>query len=375
MVPYERIVVGVGGVGSAALYHLARQGVRVLGIEQFGVAHDRGSSHGQTRIIRQAYFEHPDYVPLLVRAYELWRDLEESTGERLFDQVGLLEAGPADGIVIPGIRQSVAQHGLAIESLTADEARKRFPAFTIPHALDVVFEPTAGLLYVERCVAAQIREAQRCGADLLTETPIERLEFTDTTVIVHTPGRRWETEGIVCCAGPWSRDLFAETYPLQVQRKHLHWYATRGPAAEARAGCPTFLFELPHGCFYGFPAVDRLGVKVAEHSGGENVSHPTDVDRTLDADDERRVADFVRQYLAAVTLERQHHAVCMYTRTPDDHFLIDWHPQHERSVVAAGLSGHGFKFVPVLGEVLAEMTLTGATRWPVEFLRAGRFQA
>jgi sarcosine oxidase len=370
---YERIVIGLGGVGSAALYHLARRGIRTLGLEQFTIAHDHGSSHGHTRIIRQAYFEHPAYVRLLQRADTLWCELQDETGQRLFDRVGLIEVGPPDGIVLPGVERSVAEHRLPILRLTAAELQRDYPGFNVPEGMHVVVEPTAGLLHVERCVAAHARRAQDLGAVIATDEDVVQIEPRDRQIHVRTTRNHYCAEGAVLCAGAWSPALL-EDFPLRVVRKHLHWFHSPDPRMHVDQGCPVFFYEMPNGYFYGFPAIDELGVKLAEHSGGESVDDPSRVPRDADPTDDARVFEFVRQCLPLVTGQRLHHAVCMYTLTPDEHFIVDGHPRWTNVVVAAGLSGHGFKFAPVLGEILADLSLHGHTAWNIEFLRAGRFR-
>jgi sarcosine oxidase len=370
---FDRIVIGLGGVGSATLCALARRGVRALGLEQFSIAHDRGSSHGQTRIIRQAYFEHPAYVPLLRRADQLWCELEQQSGQRLFDRVGLIEIGPPDGVVLPGVARSVAEHGLSVESLTATELSERFPGFRVPEGMQAVFEPTAGLLYVERCVAAHVQAAQSAGAVVVTDETVQRIDARPQRLTVHTNKNTYTAGGVAFCAGAWSPALLHAELPLRVVRKHLHWFATSDPRMHVDQGCPVFFYEMPDGYFYGFPAVDALGVKLAEHTGGQPVTDPGDVDRQPEARDDTRIGEFLRRHLPSVGPTRLQHAVCMYTLTPDEHFVVDRHPHWDHVVLAAGLSGHGFKFTPVLGEILADLSLDQKTRWDIAFLRHDRF--
>ncbi len=369
---FDRIVLGVGGVGSAALYHLARRGIRVVGLEQFGVSHDRGSSHGQSRIIRQAYFEHPSYVPLLLRAYELWDQLEAASQQRLFERVGLLEVGMPQGVVLAGIQHSAAAYQLTVEHPDERELRERFGAFTIPAGMQALFEPTAGILHVERCVTAHVRQAVDAGAALEVESRVRQITWHGDEVIVQTDRQAYRAGGLICCAGAWARDLLAGVYPLRVVRKHLHWFPTADIRLHLQAPCPAFFYELSHGCFYGFPQLDPLGVKVAEHSGGESVVDPSIVDRSPDPVDDVRIQAFLADCLPALDRRRAAHAVCMYTLTSDEHFLIDRHPQHRTLWFAAGLSGHGFKFAPVLGEILADLSLEGSTPRPIDFLRLPR---
>lgn len=369
---YDAIVLGTGGVGSAALFHLAKRGARVLGLDRFPVGHDRGSSHGQSRLIRQAYFEHPDYVPLVRRAFELWSELEQAAGGQLYFETGLLEVGLPEGEVIKGVRESARLHGLEIEDLTAAETRRRFPQFQVGDELAAVFERRAGYLLVERCVEAHADQAARLGAEIVTGTSVSAWHADGSGVVVETDRGRYSADRLVIAAGAWSGALLAELgVPLEVRRKPLYWYATQDNSYRPASGCPAFYFDLPHGAFYGIPQIDELGVKVAEHSGGQVVDDPLTVQREVLAD-HQRVAEFAAAHLPRATTRRTAHAVCMYTMSPDAHFIVDRHPRHPQVAFAAGLSGHGFKFTCVLGEALAELTLDGGTDLPIGFLSAGR---
>ncbi len=374
---YDVIVLGCGGVGSAALYHLASRGARVLGIDQFAPGHDRGSSHGQTRVIRQAYFEHPDYVPLLQRSYDLWFELEQRQSQPLYHQSGVLEIGPPDGEVVPGVLRSAREHDLAVEELTALDVQRRFPGFQMPDGMAAVFEKQAGFLRVEDCVLAHVEQAQRQGAELIASEAVTGWQATKQGVTVETAGQRFEARGLVVTAGAWAAGLLANLLKqadveLTVQRKHLHWYGNRDPRYREEDGCPVFFYELPEGLFYGFPQVDDLGVKVAEHSGGEAVADPSRLDRALDPQEAQRSERFLEAHLPGVRGPRTRHETCMYTMSPDGHFLVDRHPRWPNVVFAAGLSGHGFKFASVLGELLADLALQGDSPLPYEFLRVSR---
>lgn len=366
---YDVILVGTGGVGSAAAMHCAARGASVLACDRFPLGHDRGSSHGQTRIIRQAYFEHPDYVPLLLRAYELWAELERRTGRQLFFPTGLLQTGPADGAVVRGVQAAAQLHGLEVETLARSALRRDYPQFAVPEEHVGVLEPRAGYLRVEDCVVAHGAEARRLGAELRPGETVRRWSRAGAGVRVETDRGAYEAGRLIVTAGAWARDLLADLgVPLRVLRKHLHWQRCDDPRYAAAHGCPAYLFELPHGVFYGFPQIDAQGVKVAEHSGGEVVTDPLTVDRSFDPVDGGRVAEFVRAVLPGVAPERLAHAVCLYTMSPDEHFLVDRHPTLPQVLFAAGLSGHGFKFTSLLGEVLADLALAGNTRQPIGFL-------
>lgn len=370
---YDAIVIGTGGVGSAALFHLARRGVRALGIDRFPPGHDRGSSHGRTRLFRQAYYEHPDYVPLSRRAYALWADLEAARDDKLFYRSGLLEVGPADGHLIPGVLESARRHELNIEELMSDDVARRFPGFVVPDGCRAVFEQDAGFLLVERCVLAHLEEAQKLGATLHTGETVTRWVAGADGVTVETTTATYRAARLIIAAGAWSGGVLGELDArLRVVRKHQHWFATDDDRYRLEHGCPACFYEVPAGYFYGMPAYDDHGVKLAEHSGGDDVFDPLALDRDPDVEDRRRIESFLGAHLPGVSTREIAHAVCMYTLTADEHFILDRHPRSPLVVFAAGLSGHGFKFTPVLGEALVEMALDGTAKQPIGFLALER---
>lgn len=380
---YDFIVIGTGGVGSAALYHLASRGAKVLGLDRFAPGHDLGSSHGQTRIIRQAYYEHPDYVPLLFRAYELWDDLGRRVGRQLRHEIGLLQAGPAESAVLAGVRRSAKQHGLAIGEFGSGELKREFRQFRFPDDWRGVFERKAGYLDVEACVVAHVEQARCSGAELRIGATVAGWETVGDGIDVVTDDGPIRTRGLVVAAGPWAAQLLGSlNVPLEVRRKPQYWYPS-AMGFRANENCPAFLFDTPEGVFYGLPEIepaapdDRgrgpFGIKVAEHTGGQILADPLAVDRNLDPADEARVERFLADYLPSVRRELRHQSVCMYTMSPDEHFIVDSHPADPRIVFAAGLSGHGFKFTCVLGEALADLAMRGKTELPIGFLSLGRF--
>ncbi len=378
MAGLDCIVLGTGGVGSAALYHLARLGARAVGIDRFPPGHDRGSSHGETRIIRLAYFEHPDYVPLLRRSYELWGELEERRGQKLYHQTGLLEVGPPGGTVVPGVLKSARNHSLDVESLDPQEAERRFPGFRIPEGMAAVFERRAGYLRVEDCVRAHAEEAVQLGARLVTgETAVRwRVEGPGegSGIAVETDRGAYRAARLIVAAGAWAGGLLADLgVRLEVRRKPLLWFRTASAQYREEDGGPAFFYETPAGFFYGFPEVGGGEIKVAEHSGGEIVADPIAVDRSLRPADRRPVEEFLRRHLPGVSAgECVRHAVCLYTMSRDEHFIVDRHPAHPQVAFAAGLSGHGFKFTSVLGEILARLAMDGRTDLPIGFLSCTR---
>lgn len=373
MTTYDVIVLGTGGVGSATAFQLAKRGCRVLGLDRFPGGHDQGSSHGHTRIIRMAYFEHPDYVPLLRRSYALWSELEARLGKQLYFPVGLLEVGPPDGIVIPGVLASAREHNLSLERLDETALRSRFPGFRLPDRCEAVFELNAGYLLVEECVLAHLAEAQRLGAELRVGESVVEWAADDAGVTVRTDKETYRAAKLVVTAGAWAGKLLAELgVNFQVRRKHLHWYRTAREVYWADRGGPCFFYEVPAGYFYGFPQLDDRGVKLAEHTGGTVVDTPLHDDRSVEPADRLRVESFLAANMPHVLPQPAAHAVCYYTMSPDEHFVVDAHPRHPNVFFAAGLSGHGFKFTSVLGEILADLATSGATSQPIGFLSASR---
>jgi sarcosine oxidase len=375
---YDCIVLGLGGFGSAALYHAARRGLSVLGIERFSIGHDRGSSHGETRIIRKAYFEHPDYVPLLLRAYELWRELEGSEQFSLMHLCGLMLAGPAEGETIAGAKLAARLHGLNLQEIAPSECGARFPGFRFPENLSVVYEPEAGYLKVENCVRAHVDAAIRVGATVAADEGADKIKPRGEGWRVSTAKETYETAALIVTLGPWSpgvlRHLGLPGLPLEIVRKPQFWFPVRTAAYAEDQGTPCFYFEMPNGLFYGFPSRDGQTIKAAEHSGGDPVEHndPVHLNREVEPPDWENLAGFLRECLPGVDAQPMRSSVCMYTLTPDRHFIVDRHPEHEHLAFGAGFSGHGFKFTPVIGEALVDLAIDGHTRHPIDFLSVRR---
>ena len=372
---FDLIIIGCGGVGSAAAYYAAERGLRVLALERFEAVHARGSSHGDTRVIRQAYFEHPDYVPLLKRAYSLWEQLEQRISRQLFYHTGLVEVGPESGVLIQGVRQSAAMHQLPLAEIDRGEFKERFPGFVLPEDCVAVFESNAGFLLVEECIRHYIGEAQRLGADLRFNQPVRGWSVQRNEICITTDSEKFYAPRLVVAAGAWANEVLADLgLPLHVLRKHLHWYPVKTPTAYGLQNhAPTFFYETSAGYFYGFPVRNERGLKVAQHSGGTTVQDPLKVDRSVDVAELEQVDRFLRAHLPDVAIPATDHSVCMYTMTPDEHFIIDQHFDHPQIAIAAGLSGHGFKFASVLGESLVQLAIDGKTSVPMEFLSLRRF--
>jgi monomeric sarcosine oxidase len=304
----------------------------------------------------------------------LWHELEGLSQRNLLHQIGLIQVGPAGGVVVTGVLRSAEEHELAVEQLTAAGVEKWWPGLRASDDLVGVFEPEAGYLLVEDCVDANLNAARAAGAKILTDTEVQTWTADDREVRVQTSRGELTAERLVISAGAWAGQLLSDlNVRLEVRRKSLFWFEAKSAEYEVAADFPVFLFELPEGVFYGFPKLDARGVKVAEHTGGRVVEDPLVVDRTVDDSEKQRVTDFLVKHLPGVSQHMTDHAVCLYTMSPDEHFIVDRHPRHANVVFAAGLSGHGFKFVPVLGRALAELVLDGSPNVPIGFLSLQRF--
>ncbi len=373
---YDAIVVGLGAHGSAAAYHLAKRGQDVLGFDRFARGHTLGSSGGLSRIIRLSYYEHPDYVPLLRRAWDLWRELEGESGETLLTQTGGLYLGPPDGELVAGALASAKQHGLAHEMLDATQLRKRWPVFEIENDWVGLLDEQAGWLAPERCIETHLRMAERNGATLRFAEPVTGWKRDGDGVRVTTGQSVYRAKRLVLTAGAWMSDLVAELAPhLWVERNVLFWFEPLGRTAEF-AALPVWIMEdvqrregFPaYRMYYGFPYDAEHGLKLAGLHFGDRVD-PNTVEREARGLDEERLRSFMKRRIPLANGRRRLAKVCMYTNSPDGHFVID-RVRDAPVVYASACSGHGFKFASAIGELLAEMT-TGATMSP-GFLEAKR---
>jgi sarcosine oxidase len=364
-VTFDVIVIGLGGMGSAAAAHLAARGQRVLGLERFGAAHDRGSSHGGSRIIRQSYFEDPAYVPLLRRAYELWAELDPA----LLTFTGGLYLGRLATPTVAGSMRAAREWDLPHELLDAAEIRRRFPTMNPDDDEVGLYETAAGFVRPELTVAAHLRVAAQHGAELHVEEPVLSWSATPGGVRVTTAVGRYTAGRLVICPGAWAPQLLADLgVRLTVERQVQYWFQPTGgvgPFTPDRH--PVYIHEDGDGTqIYGFPALDGLdgGAKVAFFRRGAETT-PEALDREVHADEIAAMASHARRLLPTLPGRFLSAVPCMYTVTPDHHFVIATHPAHEEVTVACGFSGHGFKFVPVVGEILADLAVDGATRHPI----------
>jgi sarcosine oxidase len=370
---YDVVVCGLGVMGSAALYHLARRGARVLGLDRFAPGHDRGSSHGDTRIIRLAYFEHPSYVPLVRSAYERWRALEVEAARPLLHVTGIAEIGPPGGTLVAGTLDAARQHDIAHEVLAAPELMRRYPAFALPPHFVGVVQPDGGFIEAEASMQAMLALAQKYGAEIHTGETVRAVEPGNDKARVVTDAATIETGAVIVAAGPWIRSLLPDaTLPLRVTRQVMGWFEPNAPALFSPGRFPVFLIESAHGIHYGFPP-HGAGLKVAKHHHRDEAVDPDWYDRAVSAGDEALVRAAVADHLPGANGALVQARSCLYTVAPDGDFIIDRLPGAPAIVVASPCSGHGFKFAPVIGEILADLAQGLPPRHDISRFRLCRF--
>ena len=371
---YDAIVIGAGGMGSAVLYHLARRGVRVLGLEQFHPNHELGSSHGVNRIIRLAYAEDPAYVPLLHRAYELWREMEQRVGEQLLYVTGGIDAGLPNSPTVEGSLRSCHTHHLPHEVLDAAALKQRFPGCGFPEELIAVYQPDAGFLLSERCLMAHVKVAQDLGAEVHYQERVLQWEASASDVWVRTDRDRYRAERLVITAGPWASSLVPLLADLAVpERQVLMWSQPVQPELFRPGAFPVFVLDVPEGLLYGTPIFEIRGFKIGRYHHLHQQVDPDRMDRECHPEDERVLREVIRRYFPDADGPTLSLKTCIFTNSPDGHFIVDLHPESSRVLVAAGFSGHGFKFSNVVGEVLSDFVVSGGTQRDISLFRLNRF--
>lgn len=373
---YDVIVAGLGAMGSLALHELARRGHRVLGFDRFTPPHAMGSSHGHSRIIREAYFEDPRYVPLVKRAYECWAELEASTGTTLFRKTGGLMLGPPEGMLVRGARLSAELHGLPHELLDAREVARRFPAFHPEPDMIGVWEPRAGILSPEACIDVALGAAREHGAVVHAGESLVAWDASPFGVEVITTMGRYRASSLILAIGAWTRDMLPElALPLVVQRNVQFWFSpVRGAEQFTPEVFPIFIGEYaPNQAWYGFPDTGD-GLKIALHHFGE-LAQPDTIRREVGDDEVAPVREIMARSMPDANGPLLASAVCMYTNAPDGHFLVGRHPMHPAVVVASPCSGHGFKFASALGEVLADLSTERPPALDVSLFALDRFRS
>lgn len=372
---YDAIVVGLGAMGSATLFHLARRGLTALGLEQFSPGHQFGSSHGDSRIIRETYFEHPLYVPLVQRAHELWRELEEASGKSLMTITGGLMIGPPDGSVVSGTLRSAREHGLPHEILTPSAVHTRFPAFELASNLVAVMDPRAGYLDPEACNTAHIEAARIAGADARFDEPVLDWNPDGDGVRVRTQTGSYTADHLVLAGGAWTSSLARDlSLPLTVERQTVFWFESDGlNKAYDAADFPIYAYEYKAGHIcYGFPRLPR-GMKASVMHSGELARDAESVRRAVRDDEVKPLRAALRPVLPQLAEAAvRESSVCIFTNTPDHDFIIDFHPEHRQVLISSPCSGHGFKFASAIGELQADLLTKGNSIFDPAF-RASRW--
>lgn len=367
---YEAIVVGVGGMGSAALYHLAKRGIDALGLERYDVPHTYGSSHGDTRIFRLTQPEGPDYVPLAERAGALWRELEAESGRTLLTRTGSIHAGPADGRKVTDAVSSCEAHDLDHEVLTGRELAERFPGYELPDGHRGVYQPDGGFLACERAVSTHVRQAHTHGATVRAREPVRDVTVRERGVTVRTNRDEYRADHLVVAAGAWAGEhLDALDGALDPQRRVMAWLHPDEPDLFTPERFPVFSVDVPEGSFYGFPVSERPGFKFGRSPDIAERIDPDDWDAEPTIRDEELLRRLTRNHFPGADGPTMRLATCIVTRSVDGHFYLDTHPEYPHVSVAAGFTGHGFKFCSVVGETLADFVTDGDTDNPIDVHR------
>ncbi len=372
---FDVIVLGMGAMGASACYQLARRGASVLGLDQFDIPNNLSTSHGQSRAFRMCYYEHPDYVPLLRRSLELWHVLEEVTERTLLHETGGIWFGPADCELVAGSRDAAVAHDLPHDWIEHDEVAKRYPQFTVPEDYVGFYEPQAGLLLPEKIISAYAEHAAQNGAALRPNEPVMKWHADSKSVTIHTTQGKYQADHLVVCAGPWSGRILGEIgVQLPVTRQIAVWVQPPEPELFALGTLPIWAIDRPvGGMYYGFPILDDTpGFKLAVHCAGVP-TEPDTIDRVAQPDETKELREMLGRFIPEANGPLLEASVCMYTNTPDAHFVVDHHPEHANVTIATGFSGHGFKFASVIGEALADLALDRRTELPIEFLGVQRF--
>lgn len=370
---YDAIVIGVGGMGSAALYHLAKRGKKVLGLERYDIPHQMGSSHGLTRIIRLAYYEHPSYVPLLRRSYELWRSLEQEAGEQLLHLTGSVDAGPAGSDVVQGALKACQLHQIPHQMLTSSELSARYPGYALPAGHQALFQPEGGFLLSERCIVRHVIQAQAQGAEVHAREAV--LDWTPLAdgVQVRTDRGVYTADKLVISAGPWaSRFIAPLAGKLQPERQVVAWFQPLQPSLFALGRFPVFNLLVEEVRYYGMPVYHIPGFKVGRYHHLNEKIDPDAMDRECHTRDETLLRGFVERYFPAGAGPLMSMRACIFTNTADEHFVLGLHPGHPQVAIAAGFSGHGFKFCSVVGEIMADLALDGGSPHDLSLFDLGR---
>ena len=371
---FDCIVIGVGGMGSSTLYNLAKRGRRVLGLEQFDIPHAEGSSHGVNRIIRLAYYEHPSYVPLLRRAYELWSDIESVTGEQLLYKTGSIDTAPSGHEVFEGSLESCLLHDIPHRVLNHAQINEEFPGYQLPPGHMGLLQGDGGFVLSERSIVAYANAAMSTGAEIHAREVVSGWEPDQDGVRVFTDRGEYTAERLVITAGAWTSGMVPILDDLAVpERQVLAWLQPIDGSLYTPEVFPVFNAYFDEGRYYGFPVYGIPGFKVGRYHHLEEVIDPDFAIKTVNSEDEAVLRSAVERYFPKANGTTMTLKTCMFTNTPDEHFIVDLLPANPQVAVAAGFSGHGFKFASVIGEILADLAINGETEHNIDLLKIDRF--
>jgi N-methyl-L-tryptophan oxidase len=374
---YDVIVVGAGSMGMAAGYYLTKKGVKTLLVDAFDPPHTNGSHHGDTRIIRHAYGEGREYVPFALRAQQLWYELEGKTHHKIFTKTGVLVFGSkGESPFVAETMEAAREHSLTVDLLEGEELNQRWPGITVPENFNAIYEPNSGVLFSENCIRAYRELAEAQGATVLPNTPVEGFEISDDMVKIQTANGSYTADKLIVSMGAWNSKLLSKlniNIPLQPYRQVVGFFESDEALYSNNVDFPGFMVEVSNGIYYGFPSFGGCGLKLGYHSFGQKID-PDTINREFGVypEDEKNLRIFLEKYMPEANKAFKNGAVCMYTKTPDEHFVIDLHPQHSNVAIAAGFSGHGFKFSSVVGETLSQLITTGETEHDISIFSINR---
>ena len=373
MSSYDTIVIGIGGIGSATAYQLAKREESVLGLEQYNIPHNHGSSHGKSRLIRLSYFNSPYYVPLLNRAYELWTDLDDDYPQPLINITGSLDIGPENSDIVEGAKKSCEIHDVEHEILSGTELNDRFDGFDVPSTHQAVYQPDGGFLYPEQCIVAHVENAHEEGAEIHAQEKVKNWETEGEEVLVETDWGQYTAKKLVITSGAWASKQLDVVNSLTPEERTLAWFQPKVRENFLPDNFPVFHLDVDEGLYYGAPIFNVPGMKIGMYDHPSIPIDPDELSELPRREDEQIMREAVSKHLpdaAGPTVGLQN---CIITNTPDEDFILDIHPDEPSVIIGAGFSGHGFKFAPVIGEILADLVIDGETEHDISKFELGRF--
>ena len=371
---YDAVVIGVGGMGSSTLFQLAKRGWKVLGLDKYDIPNALGSSHGSTRIIRLAYHEHPSYIPLMHRAYDLWRELEVTINEKLLFTTGSISCGYEGSSMFSGTRYACDLHNIPYEILNARETNKRFPGCSFDNNILSVYQPNGGFLRADKCISAYLSLASDLGAEIHAREPLQTWKSHENGIEITTPNGIYNTSRLIICAGSWASKLVPELEPyIKPERQVVGRFQTHSPETFRLGNFPVFQLEVNEGRFYGFPSYETPGIKIGKYHHLFQQVDPDNMNREINQEDQNVLKECLIKYFPTASGSVLSLETCLFTNTPDEHFLIGLHPNDPNVSIAAGFSGHGFKFCSLIGEVLSDLAQGGTTSHNIDLFALTRF--